>query len=196
MEGGAYICVMKTKDLFYRRLPSFQSRVHSVHTTLKPPRKPMATAIRLLLPTYAQVKAGGFVQKSKTQFLPESKPHAQKLLTQFLRHLPTHHPEVETNRKMLTITKSEISAISVEKNIGEWYGTACNERFGAMAGVTRWIVLPNSKLSGSWQVQVARHCAKPPPRYLQWRDMRLGKKAKLNRKLKNVEFVTFSDFEV
>jgi hypothetical protein len=24
--------------------------------------------------------------------------------------------------------------------------------------------MKNSKLSGSWQVQVARHCAKPPPR--------------------------------
>jgi len=33
-----------------------------------------------------------------------------------------------------------------------------------MAGVARWKVLQNSKLSGSWQVLVARHCAKPPPR--------------------------------
>jgi len=41
---------------------------------------------------------------------------------------------------------------------------ATNERFGAMAGVARWKVLQNSKLSGSWQVCVARHCAKPPPR--------------------------------
>jgi len=38
---------------------------------------------------------------------------------------------------------------------------AYNERFGAMAGVARWKVLPNSKLRGSWQGQVARHCAKP-----------------------------------
>jgi len=75
-------------------LPSFQSRVHSVHTTLQTPCKPMATTIRLLLPTHAQVKVGGFVQKSKTSFLPERKPHAQKLLTQFLRHLPTQHPEI------------------------------------------------------------------------------------------------------
>jgi hypothetical protein len=36
--------------------------------------------------------------------------------------------------------------------------TAYNERFGAMAGVPRWIALQNSKLSGSWQVCVARHC--------------------------------------
>jgi len=47
--------------------------------------------------------------------------------------------------------------------------TAANERFGAMAGVARCKVLPNSKLRGSWQVQVARHCAKPPPRYRQLR---------------------------
>ena len=70
--------------------PSFQSRVHSVHTTLQTARKPMAAAIRLLLPTLAQDNAREFVRKSKTQFLPENKPHAQKLLTQFLRHLPTH----------------------------------------------------------------------------------------------------------
>jgi len=48
--------------------------------------------------------------------------------------------------------------------------TAVNERFGAMAGVPRWIILQNSKLSGSWQVCVARHCAKPPPRYLSCGD--------------------------
>jgi hypothetical protein len=30
-----------------------------------------------------------------------------------------------------------------------------------MAGVPRRIALQNSKLSGSWQVCVARHCAKP-----------------------------------
>jgi hypothetical protein len=35
--------------------------------------------------------------------------------------------------------------------------TVYNERFGAMAGVARWIVLRNSKLSGSWQV-----CESPP----------------------------------
>jgi len=39
--------------------------------------------------------------------------------------------------------------------------TAYNERFGAMAGVARWKVLPNSKLRGSWHVLVARHYAKP-----------------------------------
>ena len=95
--------------------PSFQSRVHSVHTTLKTARKRMAAAIPLLLPTPAQEKVGGFVQKSKTQNLPKSKPHAQKLLTQFLRHLPTHHPEVENNSKILTMAKSEISPITVER---------------------------------------------------------------------------------
>jgi len=102
-------------------LPSLQSRVHYVHTTLQTPRKSMANAIHLLLPTHAQDIAGGIAQKINTQLLLKIKPHAQKLLTQFLRHLPTHHPEVETNRKMLTITKSEISAISVE---GNYWGMA------------------------------------------------------------------------
>jgi hypothetical protein len=80
-------------------LPSFQSRVHSVHTTLKTSRKkmsanpcagilyrkkynmrrPIFASIILLLPTHAQDKAGRFVQKSKTSFLPESKPHASKI---------------------------------------------------------------------------------------------------------------------
>ena len=100
-------------------LPRFQSRVHSVHTTLKTPRKkmsanlpasilyrksynmrcPIFASILLLLPMHAQNKAGGIGRKNKTQFLPESQPHAQKLLTQFLRHLPTHHPIQE--RKIL-----------------------------------------------------------------------------------------------
>jgi len=49
-------------------------------------------------------------------------------------------------------------------------GTAHNERFGAMAGVPRWKVFTNSKLRGSWQVLVARHCAKPPLRCTQAGD--------------------------
>ena len=105
------------EELLPVALPRFQSSVHSVHTTLKTARKPMATAIRLLLLTHAQDNAREFVRKSKTQFLPKSKPHAQKLLTQFLRHLPTHHPEIEENRTMISsLRKSEISAISVERN--------------------------------------------------------------------------------
>jgi hypothetical protein len=104
-------------------LPSFQSSVHSVHTILKTPRKkmsvnprasilyrrsynmcrPIFASILLPLPAYAQSNAGGFAQKSETQFLLESQPHAQKLLTQFLRHLPTHHPEIDASR---TITPS------------------------------------------------------------------------------------------
>ena len=40
--------------------------------------------------------------------------------------------------------------------------TATNKQFGSMAGVARWKTLQNSKLNGSWQVQVARHCAKLP----------------------------------
>jgi len=75
-------------------LPSFQSRVHSVHTTLKTPRKkmsanpsacilynkkynmrhPIFASIILLLPAHAQDNAVGFVGKLKTQFLPKSKP--------------------------------------------------------------------------------------------------------------------------
>ena len=35
------------------------------------------------------------------------------------------------------------------KNRSTWDATAPNERFGAMAGVARWKVLPNSKLRGS-----------------------------------------------
>jgi len=97
-------------------LPSLQSRVHSVHTILQTTRKKMANSILLLLLTHAQDKAREFVRKSKTLFLPDSKPHAQKLLPQFLRHLPTHHPEIETNSKILTMIKSENSAISVERN--------------------------------------------------------------------------------
>jgi len=37
-----------------------------------------------------------------------------------------------------------------------------NLRFGATAGVPHWIVLKNSKLSGFWQAQVARHLVKLP----------------------------------
>jgi hypothetical protein len=48
---------------------------------------------------------------------------------------------------------------------------ALNERFGTMAGVPRWIALQNSKLCGSWQVQVARHCAKPQKRCVQCRNV-------------------------
>ena len=49
----------------------------------------------------------------------------------------------------------------LQKFLSQWDTAACNERFGAMAGVARWKVLPNRKLRGSWQVCVARHCAKP-----------------------------------
>jgi len=68
-------------------LPSFQSRAHSVHTTLKTPRKkmsanprasilyrkiynirrPIFASIILLLPAHAQVNIRGFIQKGKTQ---------------------------------------------------------------------------------------------------------------------------------
>jgi hypothetical protein len=42
--------------------------------------------------------------------------------------------------------------------------TMHNKQFGSMAGVDRWKSLQNSKLSGSWKVPVARHCAKLPGR--------------------------------
>jgi hypothetical protein len=116
--------------------PSFQSRVHFIHTTLKTARKkmsanprasilyrksynmhhPIFAPILLLLPTHAQNNAGEFVQKSETQFLPKSKPHVQKLLTQFLRHLPTHHPEIETNKRIMpSMEKSEIWRETAER---------------------------------------------------------------------------------
>jgi hypothetical protein len=131
-------------------------------------RSPIFASILLPLPSHAQDNAEGLVQKSETQFLPECKPHAQKLLTQFLWHLPTHHPEIENFTRVsydrllsLKMLKDDFSKF--EKD-GRENKPALNERFGAMAGVARWIVLQNSKLCGSWQVCVARHCAKPPPR--------------------------------
>ncbi|MCL2303450.1 MAG: hypothetical protein FWC37_09395, partial [Lentimicrobiaceae bacterium] len=129
---------MLLKRVIMVALPSFQSRVHSVHTILKTARKkmsanprasilyskkynmryPIFASILLLLPTHAQDNAGGFVQKSKTSLLPEGKPHAQKLLTQFLRHLPTH-PEIEVNRRIISkMTKSDILKDSSEKKKG------------------------------------------------------------------------------
>jgi hypothetical protein len=134
--------MMKTKEHTSSRLPSFQSRVHSVHTTLKTACKPMASAIRLLLPTQAQEKTGGFVQKRKTPFLHERKPHAQKLLMQFLRHLPTHHPEIEVNSILLPKMKeSEILQTSVERKEERMTSTASNERFHASGGVCPLTVL-------------------------------------------------------
>jgi hypothetical protein len=72
-------------------------------------RYPIFASIILLLPPHAQSKARGFFQKCKTQALSESKPHASKLLTQFLRHLPTHHPEIDMISTILPkLTKSLI----------------------------------------------------------------------------------------
>jgi len=87
------------KEISSFALPSFQSSVHYIHTTLKTPRKKMSANFRsgilygksynmrrpifasiiLLLPAHAQAKIGGFVQKSETQFLPENKPHVSKI---------------------------------------------------------------------------------------------------------------------
>jgi hypothetical protein len=117
-------------------LPSFQSRVHSVRTTLKTPRKkmsanpragilyrksynmrrPIFASIILLLPAHAQKNTREYIQKSETQFLPDSKPHAQKLRQQFLRHSPTHHPEIETNNTLIpSKTKSEVLKETTER---------------------------------------------------------------------------------
>jgi len=71
--------------------------------------------------------------------------------------------------------KYEILKITTEKKEIDMASTAYNERFGIMAGVPRWIALQNSKLSGSWQVQVARHYAKPPPRCRQCGDRAVRK---------------------
>jgi len=129
-------CQKKRKIMLPVALPNFQSCVHSIHTTLKTPHKkmsanpragilynkkynmrhPIFASIILLLPAHAQDNAVGFVGKLKTQFLPKSKPHAQKLLTQFLRHLPTHHPEIEKNSITTpSMTKSDMLKISAEK---------------------------------------------------------------------------------
>ena len=143
-------------------LPSFQSRVHSVHTTLKTPRKkmlanppecilynkkynmrrPIFASIILLLPAHAQNNAGEIVQESNTEFIPKNKPHAQKLLTQFLRHLPAHHPEVEANRIAISIMKkAEILKNTSEREKGGmawhclqravWHNGGCTSSDGA-----------------------------------------------------------------
>jgi hypothetical protein len=78
----------------------------------------------------------------------------QKLLMQFLRHLPIHHPEIEVNNtKIPKLTKSVILKETSKRKKGEWHGTACNERFGAMAGVPRWI--GNEKQQVKWLVASA-----------------------------------------
>jgi hypothetical protein len=122
--------------------PSFQSRVHSVHSTLKTARKRMAAAIPLLLQTPAQENAGEIVRKSETQNLSESKPHAQKLLTQFLRHLPTHHPEIEVNKRIMpSMEKSEIWRETAERKEARMgHGTTYNERFCVIAAVSPQIM--------------------------------------------------------
>jgi hypothetical protein len=86
------------------------------------------------------------------------KPHSQKMAAPLFDFGLTHAPlqALGLDREYSIVGKYRWKA-----------ATAYNERFGAMAGVPRYIVLQNSKLSGSWQVQVARHFAKPPPRCAQ-----------------------------
>ncbi|MCL2289320.1 MAG: hypothetical protein FWC34_01245 [Bacteroidetes bacterium] len=105
-------------------------------------RHPIFASILLLLPAHAQAKTGGFVQKSETQFLPESNPHAQKFLTQFLRHLPTHHPEIEDNSAIIpNLTKSVILKETPERKKGgmAWH---CLQRAvwhnGGCASLDKW----------------------------------------------------------
>jgi hypothetical protein len=133
--------------------PSFQSRVHYVHTTLKTARKQMAAATPLLLPTPAQENAGGFVQKSKTQNLPERKPHAQKLLTQFLRHLPTHHPEIEVNRITLPkMTESKVLQASVERKEARMAWHYIQRAVWQKRALSRWIAIRYFQICGLWRV--------------------------------------------
>jgi hypothetical protein len=92
----------------------------------------------LLLLTQAQKNSEGLVQKSNTQFLPKSKPHAQKLLSQFLRHLPTHHPEIEINSTIIMLKEAENLKISFDKKRNrEWHGTATNEHIAKIAALSR-----------------------------------------------------------
>jgi hypothetical protein len=148
----------RRKNLLPVALPSFQSRVHSVHTTLKTARKRTATAVPLLLPTLAQEKAGVVIKKSETQNLLESKPHAQKLLTQFLRHLPTHHPDIETNNTIIpSMTKSEILKETAEREEARMAWHYIQRAVLQKRALPRWIVLQKQQVSGSWQV-----CESPP----------------------------------
>jgi hypothetical protein len=83
---------------------------------------PKFAAIILLLPTHAQDNAGEIVQKRYTEFLLEIKPHAQKLLMQFLMHLPTHHPDIEKNIKYFSVIKKHYFCSAIKK---EKYGCLC-----------------------------------------------------------------------
>ena len=91
-----------------------------------------------------------------------------------------HHLENRTAKKLLAqffgfgCTHAPIRAEELDRKntvVGTHCGkaaTSLNERFGTMAGVPRRKVLQNRKLSGSWQVYVARHCAKPLGRWAQF----------------------------
>ena len=63
---------------------------------------------------------------------------SQKLLTPFLRHLPTHHPEIEANSTIIPKwTKSEIFKNSSEMEKRGVAGTAYNARIAKIAAVPR-----------------------------------------------------------
>jgi hypothetical protein len=96
---------------------------------------------------HTQYNAGGIVRKSKAQFLPESKPHASKLLTQFLRHLPTHHPKVEINRFMIpNLTKSKFLKISVEMKNGGMAWHCLQRAVWQKRALPRWITLSYNQI--------------------------------------------------
>jgi hypothetical protein len=103
------------------------------------------------LPAHAQDNARGFVQKSKTKFLSESKPHAQKLLTQFLRHFPTHHPEIDMIMTALPkLTNSEILKNLPERKEARmarhyiqravWHNGGCASLDSTIEQQVKWLV--------------------------------------------------------
>jgi len=63
---------------------------------------------------------------------------SQKLLTPFLRHLPTHHPEIEANSTIIPKwTKSEIFKNSSEMEKRGVAGTAYNAHIAKIAALPR-----------------------------------------------------------
>ena len=53
------------------------------------------------LPAHVQDKTGELFRKVKLSFYRKASFMSQKLLTQFLRHLPTHYSEIEANSTII-----------------------------------------------------------------------------------------------
>ena len=70
-------------------------------------------------------------------------PHSQKMAAPFFGFGLTHAPNQPQgiDRKNTIVGKCSGKAATMH-----------NKQFGAMAGVARWKVFKNNKLSGSWQV--------------------------------------------